>query len=475
MSTILPEAAGETPMRRLKRLWLVVRKGLPSMGRYQRYGRVVGAAVGVIWLLTAVYLIVTPKSFASSASLILPGSGVGSSINVESIGQAQVSSSSAFSSATLSPTESYKQLLSADVTIRAAARRLHENEDRFPGPVIKLVDQTSLITITMSGRTAAQAQARANALIDAFLDELNHLRADEAAKHQETDILHLDDLKAKVAASQARLIAFQASHGLATLDQFNARISAADALRLKERELRIAMHEQGGKAGALAGTLGKDPRSANIVLRLRGDPVFAELAQRYAVANADAEQKAGTLGPRHSTLAEANAERAELLAALVHRGREITGLSEAELMRHSDLQVGEGRSALMQAMSVDNAEAAGTRAALGEVHRDLIEAQGRTPELIRQAQMLADLQREVRVTEAVFSSALAHLDTNKQDPYASYPLVQVLAPPSLPVKPSSPSKVIGLAGAFAATLVVLFAFGLLWLRQPILDRMLRKG
>lgn len=475
MTMMMPIDTGESPVRRLKRLWRLVRQGLPSIGRYRRYTMVIGPVVGGIWLLTAAYLLLTPKSFTSTASLILPGSGVGSSINVETIGQAQVSSNSAFSSATLSPTESYKQLLSADVTLRAAARLIHENEDRFPGPTIKLVDQTSLINITMTGRTAAQAQARSRALITAFLDQLNTLRADEAAKHQETDLQHLNDLKEKVAASQRRLIDFQASHGLATLDQFNQRISAADTLRAKERELRIAMREQGGKADSLAGTLGKSPQSANIVLRLRGDPVFAELAQRYAVSNADAEQKAGTLGPGHSTMAEANAERAELLSALIRRGQEITGLSAAELMRHSDLSVGEGRSALMQAMSVDTADAAGTRAALNEVRRDLVEAQGNTPELIRQAQTLADLQREERVTEAVFSSALAHFDTTKQDPYASYPLVQVLAAPSLPAKPSSPSKVIGLAGAFGATIVVLFAFGLLWLRQPILDRMLRKG
>ena len=57
----------------------------------------------------------------------------------------------------------------------------------------------------------------------------------------------------------------------------------------------------------------------------------------------------------------------------------------------------------------------------------------------------------------MFSSALAHLDTAKQDPFASYPLVQVLAAPSLPVKPASPSKVIGIAGALGASLIVLFA------------------
>lgn len=461
--------------RRLKRFGGFLRRGLPSVGRYKRYAAILAPAVIAIWVLTAVYLIALPRTYTSQFSLILPGSGVGSSINVESIGQAMSSSSSAFSSPTLSPTENYKQLLTADVTLRAAARLLHEPEDRFPSPTIKLVDQTNLINLTITGRTAAQAHARGDALIKAFLVQLDALRADEAAKHEENDIKHLSELQEKVKASQRRLIDFQASQGLATLDQFNARIGAVDALRAKERELRVTMAEAQGKSGRLAGTLHSAPQSANLTMRLRGDPIFTELAQRYAAANADAEQKAGTLGPRHATRAQADAERLELRNALVARGHEITGLSPDDLMRQIDIQVGDGRNNLMQAMSVEDANAAGTREALVEVRQDLKDAKGKTSDLIQQAQNLADLLRDARITEAVFSSALAHLDTTKQDPFASYPLVQVLAPPSLPKKPSSPSTTIGIAGATGASFIIVLAFMMLWLRQPILDKMLKKA
>lgn len=471
----LPEDQGIAPPRRLKRLVGLVRSGLPSVGRYRRYAVTVAPVIAAIWVLTVLYLVAMPRSYTSQFSLILPGSGVGSTLNVESIGQAQSSTNSAFSSATLSPTENYKQLLTADVTVRAAARLLHEPEGAFPTPTIKLVDQTNLINLTISGRTAAQAHARGDAIIKAFLNELELLRADEAVKHEENDIKHLNNLQEKVKEAQRRLIDFQASKGLATLEQFNARIGAVESLREKERELRVMMREQEGKSGRLAGTLQSAPDRANIALRLRGDPVFAELAQRYSAANADAEQKAGTLGPSHATRAQADAERQELLNALVKRGGEITGLAPADLMRHIDIQVGDGRSQLMQAMSVEDANAAGTREALNEVRGDLNKAKTKTSDLIQQAQTLADLLRDERITEAVFSSALAHLDTSKQDPFASYPLVQVLAAPSLPEKPSSPSKPIGLAGGFGATLIVLFAFGLLWIRQPILDKMLPKG
>ena len=156
--------------RRLLRFWRIVREGLPSSGRYMRYVLTMAPVLIGIFATTGAYLVLMPNRYQSEFSLILPGSGMGSSLNLESIGQAQTSASSAFSSSTLSPTENYKQLLSADVTLRAAARRAKEHEDSFPAPTIKLIDQTNLILVSISGKSPREAQDRADALRQAFLD-----------------------------------------------------------------------------------------------------------------------------------------------------------------------------------------------------------------------------------------------------------------------------------------------------------------
>ena len=462
------------PERRLKRWLRLVREGLPSAGRYQRYIRAIAPVFAAIWLLTGAYLVLTPKTYTSQFVLILPGSGAGSSINVESIGQAQASMTSAFASPTLSPTENYKQLLTADVTLDAAARLAHDKSGKFPQPMIKLVDQTDLITVIITGPTAAKAQLRAESLRRAFMAELDSLRTDEAEHREESDTRHLADLADKVKSAQAKLIAFQAAHGLATLEQFNARITAADALRDKERDLRLQFDEQRGTSNQLSGILGDDPRMANVLMRLRGDPVFSELVHRYAVSNADAEQKAGTLGPHHAAMAQNNAERSQLLDALLARGHAISSLSDDVLIRIADMELSDGRNNLMQAMSESDAQSHGTARALRDLRDDMAQARAMAPQWIALAQQLADLQRDQRVTEAVFSSAMARLQTNRQDPFASYPLVQVLSPPTLPKKPSSPSLIIGLVGAVAASILALIGFGLAWLRQPLLDRVARR-
>lgn len=452
----------------------VVRNGLPSDGRYFRYLLILGPLLLAIWLATAAYLLLVPASYTSQFTLILPGSGVGSSLNVESIGQAQSSATSAFSSASTSPTESYKQLLSADVTLRKAAKVSGEPEDGFPQPAIKLVDQTNLITVEIKGGKPEIARKRGEALRQAFLAQLDELRADEAEKREFSDRNHLESLGKKVKETQRKLIAFQANHGLASLDQFNARISAVDMLREKERETRTNLRQQARMSSQLSGSLQTGAGGANVAMRLRGDPVFQELASRYASSSADAEQKSATLGPEHADMAQASNEQQELRNALVRRGQALTGLSSTAILDSVDMQLGDGRSNLMQAMAIGDAQASGTSAALAEIQRDLAREKSRSIRLMANASQLADLQRDHSVAEAVFSSALARVDTNKQDPYASYPLVQTLAEPSLPRRAGSPSLIIALAGAVASSFLIIMAFLLVWLRQPILNKILPK-
>ena len=442
--------------------------------RPARYMLGVFGALGLVWALTAAYMLFAPVKYTSHFSLILPGSGAGSSINLESIGQAQNTTSSAFGSGALSPTEAYKQLITSDTILARAAERAHVPEGRFPKPKVSLITQTNLIEVTISGRTAKGAQANGEALRQAFLAELDTLRADEAAKREASDLTRLQELSAKERAAQRKLIAFQASHGLATLEQFNARIASVDGLRDKERDLRVALRQHSGESQRLASNLASNPRAANQAWRLRGDPVFQELATRYASSNADAELKSGTLGPNHGAMAQANAERGKLKEALLRRGREITHLDEAALLVAVDITLADGRSALLQTMDMGDAQASGTASALRELRGDLSRAAARSPELIEQASQLADLQRDHRVAEAVFSSALARLDTNKLDPFASYPLVQTLAAPDLPASRTSPSLAIALAGALGASIMILIGFGLLWQRQSLIARLQQK-
>ncbi|MEO9600883.1 hypothetical protein [Parasphingorhabdus sp.] len=453
-----------------ERLWTALKNRPPMRMRHKRYLKTAGIWIAVIWVLTALYLALAPDQYRSKFTLILPGSGAGGSLNVENIGQAQSSVSSAFSSASLSPTENYKRLLMTDITIRESAEKTGDEAKSFPSPKVQLIDQTNLIQIEVSGRSGEQAHKRAIALKDSFLEQLDNLRKDEAAMRESSDEKNLVSLEKKVRTTQQALLDFQAKTGLVSLDQFNTRIADMDALRQQEREARVALLQTSAESGRYASILGKGVGGANTALRLRSDPVFQQLADRYAKMEVSAQEKEATLGDNHGDLVQANSERDQLKSALVKRGRALTGLKADVILKNVDITVSDGRANLMQGMVIANSKSAGVKAGLSEIRKDIARQSQKSEKLVQQASELADLVRDHRVAEAVFSSALARIDTNKQDPFASYPLVQTLEQPSLPQSPSSPSAILAIAGAMGSTIIILIGLGLLWFRRPIIRK-----
>lgn len=461
--------------RRLLAAWVLVRDGLPSVGRYRRYIVALTIPLAIIWGLTIGYLLLAPDRFDSRMTLILPGTGVGGSLHLESIGQATTNTSSAFSSPSLSPTENYKRLLTSDVVLRDAARLAEEDEGAFPTPAIKLIDQTNLIEVQMPARNPLQAHARMEALRTAFLASLDSLRNDEAARREDADASRIADLQRKVDDAQHALLAFQAETGLVSLDQFAGRVTALDRLKENERDRRVQLAESGTTARTLASSLDISLPQARMAMRLKADPEFRGLLSRYAQTVGEHTERGATLGDAHADMEELGVERAALREAMAARGARVAGSSSAAILGFADLAVSDTRERLFATLTEQNAGHAGHGAALAELRRQIAERSANSQEQVEQASRLADLTRELRVAEAVFSSALARLDTNKSDPFASYPLVQTLEAPSLPRERSSPSPIIAIAGALGASLFTLFGFLLLWLRQPIIRKLLPKA
>ncbi len=464
-----------TQPRRLVRAGRWLRDGLPSFGRYRRYIMAILPPMAAIWGLALAVMAFAPDRYDSEMTLILPGSGAGGSLNLESIGQASSNTTSAFSSSTLSPTENYKRLLMSDRITTNAARILGEKPADFPQPTVKLVDQTNLISVSMPGATAKQARDRSEAVRTAFLTALDGLRADEAAMREEADQRRIAELQDKVGEAQQKLLAFQGRTGLVSLDQFADRISTLDTLRDRERMARVSARQSSAATGRLASTLGVSTATANRALRLQSDPVFLKLLDRYAEITTEKTEQGATLGPAHGKMEELGAEKGELLSELASRGRTLAGLNRATVMKFADLSVSGNRAALFESLMTRDSDGAGAQAALSEVRRQIGEQSARKGSLVRHAAELSELTRELRVAEAVFSSALARLDTNKADHFASYPLVQTLEVPSLPRGKASPQPLLVLGGAAGATFLLLIGFMLLWLRQPIIRKILPNG
>ncbi|MEO0591466.1 MAG: hypothetical protein AAFZ11_13040 [Pseudomonadota bacterium] len=458
--------------RLMLRAWAIMRDGLPSVGRYRRYIAAMAGPLALIWALALGYIAFAPDRYDSQMSLILPGTGVGASMNLESIGQASTNTSSAFSSPSLSPTENYKRLLMSDLVLREAAAIADEDESALPQPSIKLIDQTNLIELRMSAGTPQQAKTRMEALRTAFNAQLDSLREDEARTREDADAKRIAELEGKVDEAQQALLDFQGETGLVSLDQFAGRITALDQLKANERDRRVRLTETASAAERLSATLQISLPEARRAMLLKADPEFQEVLRRYAAAVGAHSERSGTLGEAHGAIEELAAEKASLRNDLARRGAELTGLSGDQVIAFAELTSTNAREGLFSSLSQRDSDAVGNSAALAELQRQIAAQSADTQAQVQQAAKLADLLRDLRVAEAVFSSALARLDTNKSDPFASYPLVQTLEAPSLPREKAAPSPLLVIAGALAASIFLTTGFLLLWLRQPIIRKML---
>lgn len=442
--------------------------------RLPRYMVLGGLISTGIWMPISAYVRFTPPSYTSDVSLILPGSGAQSSVNLANLGQASSSAASAFSSSRISPTQTYKRLLAANRTLERTADDLGMTVGHLGEPQIMLVDETSLIHFSMVGPSPEAAQTNANALLQAFLAEITILRSDELRHREDSSRLAIaeyeqavDDLRIEIAALQAESNLVSFSHYEELVRERDQLASKYDAEQAKRRATDAQMLSLSAQLGVSA-----DLAAAN--LRLHADPEFQTLAQSLSEQGADLALAQGRFGPRHPKVTNAVHKVAGTQAQLKQRSITILGELPAQDIDTLDLSPTSARAALMADL-VELASLCESHANLEDVIKVQLQAlDTRLARLAPQASRLDDLSRDYQVAEAVFSSALARVDTTKSDIYASYPLVQVLADASLPKEPTSPKEMIAIAAGIVASFMVLMGLTLAWVRRPLIDKLLTR-
>ncbi|MFO1034106.1 MAG: hypothetical protein U1E15_08575 [Hyphomicrobiales bacterium] len=446
---------------------------LSDGGRLLRYAVIVGGGLAMAWVPAIGYLAVAKPKFTSHFSLILPGAGAASSVNLADIGQASTASSSAYASSTISPTVTYKNLLMSANVMDLAAAKLQAEPGSLPMPVIRLVDETSFITVEMQGLSPEEARDRAQAMLDAFSGALNTLRNDEIKRREGSTVDTVRQYEGAVNAVREKISALQVKSGLNSVEQYTAMVAAADQLEARTAETEAALARSESSAGALAATLNTSPEQAALAMKLHADPQFAALADATAKAEAAYAEAGRQFGTRHPKVAEARSQFQGAEAQMQARATQLTGLKPKQLQGKFDLSATGQRSALMAQLVTTETERQGLAAQLASERQDLALRRQAIAALVPVASDLDRLNRDYKVAEAVFASALARVNTSKTDIFASYPMVQVTEAPVKPVLPSSPNKKLVLAAALASSLMLFLAAFLGWIRRPLIDKLLK--
>ena len=461
------------PLRQLSFARLLRGGRLGDLGRLPRYAGIFAVGAVCIWAPIYGYLSTAPLRYTSSFSLILPGSGASASVNLDSIGQASSFANSPFASSSVSPTETYKRLLAAERIVVAAAQTMSMQRRDFGQPRVELVDQTGLIHVSIVGGAPEDARARGEALLASFFAEIEALRADEATTREISAGAAIEEYRNSVLATREEISRLQRDNGLISTSQYEALVAETDALAQRVRDLDATLQDRTNAVRALESSLGLTPRLAAAALRLHADIEFAALVKEMSERAADLSQARSKYGEAHPEVLTAREGHEAASAEARRRAAMLTGLTDTELSALDLSHVG-NRAALLSDLVTSESQRAGLAAELAALTERLRTAEARRVELIEPAARLEDLQRDFAVAEAVFASAMARSQTTKTDLYASYPLVQVLEDPSLPVDPTSPKRKLAAVAGIAATVFLLIGLTLGWIRRPLIDRLLAK-
>ena len=450
--THAPAALPKPKRSRIRRA--LVGGALGDLGRLPRYLAFALLGGTLIWAPITGYLKTAPERYKSVASLILPGSGASASLNLNGIGQASSYASSAFASNAVSPTETYKRLLGADRIIDEAARTLDMPRRELGRPRVNLVDQTSLIHIEMVGSSPDDAQARAEAVLEAFFAELDALRTDEVDTREDSGLQAIADYRTSVSETRADIVQLQADSGLLSVDQYDDLVNRHQTLAARMQELSARLSDKSAEVAQLEAQLGIGAPMAAATLKLFADAGYVKMLEEGALHEAALAEARAHYGPSHPKVQEARQARNSASGAALALATRITGLS-ADKLSALDLAPNGVRADLLSQLVEKDADRAGTEEELAALQRQLAVSEADLELKRHAAAALQDLERDFAVAEAVFASAIARAQSSKSDFFASYPLVQVLENPSLPENPSSPNKTMAIAAGGAATFMML--------------------
>lgn len=442
-------------------------------GRALRYLFLAILANSGIWGAALLYLNLSPTTYTSEWSLLLPGTGIGTNINIAELGQASASVDSPYSGTALDPRVNYKAIAESDVVLQQAAQSLNMTVEEFGDPKIELEEQTALMEFNVQGKTPEEAQLKSLTLYDTFQAQLEQLRQQEIALRQEGARVALQEFQRQLENAQQRLLSYQTQSGVVSPEQFQQIASNLEDLRKQQIELLAEQQRTFGQVQQLTTSLGISPDLATKAFILQADPLFQQLLKDYAESSAALTVNLSKWGVNHPRVVEQQEKQQATRSALLQRGTALIDSGDEATLQLLNLSSDDNRASLFRDLVSGYAEQQGVSQQMIALNRQINELQNRLVSETQRAARLSTLQRDIQVAETVFSTAIASSNIGQTNIYASYPFVQLLTKPSLPEKPSSPQPKFVLAGAALGSLFITLGLILLWIRKPFVHRILR--
>ena len=431
--------------------------------RTHRYAITFITINAVIWSITFICIHLLPNQYVSKWTLILPSAGVGAKIDIDNIGSASSVVNSAFSSHSLSPKMNYKSIAQSSKVLNSAATSLNLSVEKFGKPQIKLVDQTALLYFHVADSDALIAQEKSWALYNALQDQINSLRLDEIERREEGVQRMLKTFTQKLNQAKKNLLKYQSQSDIVTLDQYKRIPILIEEMRARQAQMSTEKEQVLKELLTLSRILGLTSAEASSVMSLQADPYFQQLASDQSTSNALLTEHSSKWGDNHHKVRTQKLKIESINTAMKKRAKDLIG--DSRLIEKVSLSDHHKRGQLLYDLIAKKSQYEGIKYKLENLNTQIKNYQSRLRSQSENVSKLDELERQHQIAEAVFTSAVAKIDTGKSDIFASYPMLQMMMEPTLPQKMSGARpQHVHLGGAFG-TVMTIIILTLLWLRR----------
>ncbi|WP_027708966.1 GumC family protein [Zooshikella ganghwensis] len=443
--------------------------------RFIIYSFILLLSLSLVWIPISLLLILTPPSYTSEWTLIMPGAGSGHAVNLDSLGQATANIASPFTNTSIDPLVNYREIVTSKTVLSKAAATLDIPLSKFGKPRIKLIDQTSLMQFKVKGDSPEQARNKSLAIYQALQNQLELLRNDEVTRITRSSLSSIEDFGNKLQQTQLEKLNFQSRNSIISVGQFEQLVTQMEYDVSTQQKLKARERFLQGQIQQLLSSIKLTPQEVSYAITLRNDTLFQAQLDRQATLKVQIDITKATWGNKHPKLNQLQATLSSINMAISQRGHQLTKNTNLTSNRLIEIGSGDIKAVLLEKLAQFMAEAVGVNKQLSQLSLNIENLKKRIENGAADAIKLEELSRKQQVATTVFSTALAKQDIGKVDRFASYPLIQILASPTLPDSADKLHIKLALIGGTAATLFITFGLLTLWIRKRLLQKILQSG
>lgn len=446
-----------------------------SLGRFCKsrkfYLTTWAIANALLWTASIAYLILKSPTYKSEWAISLPAGRSTTNVNLPNIGNAYSQNDSPFSNSEVSdPRENYKFLMETEEVREEAAEQLGASVDKLEKPDIQIVNNTTLMRFATEGDTPLEAYKKALALQHALEARLSQLREQQIEQQDWKLQTTLKSSKKQLQEAQKKLSEHKSRVPVSSKEQMQDLAGNIEDLRRQQAEAEVQLKQVDASSKELSSNLGMSVAAATDAFMLQSDPLFQQYSSDYTRINGELVNLQSKFQPQNPVVMEKQAEKDEALSALVQRGRSVLrkpiSATFLEQLSLNDANSSDSNKAvLFQELISLQTQKEGLRNRASELERQIENLESRLSSLSPQESTLANLQRNVQLAEAIFSSTMTKLDLSRSNIFASYPQIQTITQPNIPEEPNSPKTLFVLIGSSMGSFFLTTGIFLLWWRD----------